>query len=191
VLQEKEIMRIGGNKTIKTDFRLIAATNKDLQKLTEQGLFRSDLYFRLSVLPIEIPPLRSRKADIPAIAQFLAEKHCAEMGLPGCEITADIMARLMEYEWPGNVRELENVIQRGILLARDGKLVLEDLECRSSAAWEKDETFLPLREMERKYIRKVLRHCGGRISGEGGAADLLGLKRTTLISRMKKLGIKN
>lgn len=189
VLQEKEIMRIGGHETIKTDFRLIAATNQDLQKLTEQGLFRSDLYFRLSVLPIEIPPLRGRRADIPVIVRFLTEKHCTLMGMPICEIDADTMALLMEYEWPGNVRELENVIQRGILLAQDGKLVLENLEGRGPGPAEDNEPILPLQEMERRYIRKVLRHCGGRISGEGGAAELLGLKRTTLISRMERLGI--
>jgi len=191
VLQEKEIMRIGGHETIKTDFRLIAATNKDLKKLVEQGRFRNDLYFRLSVLPIEIPPLRSRKADIPIIVRFLMEKHCGRMGRSICDIDTDAMARLMEYSWPGNVRELENVIQRGILLARDGKLVLESLEQYGPVPGEEPEVILPLEEMERQYIQKVLRRCRGKISGEDGAAALLGLKRTTLISRMEKLGIRS
>ncbi len=191
VLQEKEIMRIGGHETIKTDFRLIAATNKDLKKLVEQGGFRNDLYFRLNVLPIEIPPLRGRKADIPVITRFLMEKHCGRLGCPMCAIDTDTMARLMEYSWPGNVRELENVIQRGILLARDGRLVLENLEQYGGVPREESDVILPLEEMERQYIQKVLRRCGGKISGEDGAAALLGLKRTTLISRMEKLGIRS
>ena len=187
VLQEKEIRRIGGNQAIKVNFRLIAATNRDLRTEVELGTFRSDLYFRLGVLPVEIPPLRGRKADIAPLADFFLRKHEADMHLPICNLTADDMSRLMEYPWPGNVRELENAIQRGMLLAKNGYLELSSLTGLHRNFPElKVKT---LEEIEREHICKVLNHCGGKISGSNGAATLLGLKRTTLLSRMNKLGI--
>ncbi|MBQ8563447.1 MAG: sigma-54-dependent Fis family transcriptional regulator [Firmicutes bacterium] len=228
VLQEHELMRVGGTEVVKVDFRLVAATNKDLQKEVEAGTFRRDLYYRLNVVQLSIPPLRKRKKDIPSLAKFFIEKFCAELGKPACAIEPDTFLRMMEYPWPGNVRELENALQKAVLFAENGMLrmelpigaqaeellleeketepegaaaVLQTLEAErgTSAMAEvaeakillEKEVFCTLEDMERNYILRVVAHCKGKIGGKGGAAEILGMKRTTLLSRMEKLGIAN
>ncbi len=191
VLQEKEIMRIGGSEMIPVDFRLIAATNKDLALEVEEKRFRNDLYFRLNVLPIEIPPLRKRKSDIPEFVQFFMEKYCKVMEKPLCAWTPEVLARLMAHDWPGNVRELENVIQRLVLLSETNEFTLKNIEINDQMNFVRPDSIQTLEEVTRKHIIHVIRHCNGKIAGTDGAARLLGLKRTTLISRMEKLGIKS
>lgn len=215
VLQEHELMRVGGTEAVKVDFRLIAATNKDLQKEVEAGNFRKDLYYRLNVVQLNIPPLRDRKKDIPNLANFFIEKFCAELGRPTCSIEPETFVKMLQYPWPGNVRELENAVQKAVLFAENGMLRME-LDGEAGMPAEDADTILPaadvadrmnvsvdtkertgmlseefctLEEMERRYILQVIDHCGGKIGGKGGAAEILGVKRTTLLSRMEKLGI--
>lgn len=191
VLEEKEVMRIGSNKTIKVNFRLIAATNRNLEVEVEAGRFRSDLYFRLNTLPIEIPPLRERKADIPELVEFFISKYCKMLSKPLCKIRSSDMARLMAHNWPGNVREVENHIRRWVLLSEGDWLEVEGFETQSNTSQSTSipRKILTLEEIEKAHIISVLRHCNGRISGPNGAAELLGIKRTTLNSRIAKLGI--
>ena len=225
VLQEHELMRVGGTEAVKVDFRLVAATNKDLAKEVEEGTFRKDLYYRLNVVQLTVPPLRNRKKDIPNLAKFFIEKFCSELGRTNCSIAPETFVKMLEYSWPGNVRELENSLQKAVLFAENGVIrmefpsedteimireeVPEDIEsARAEYLKESDRTNVPpiaqpetfaldaaefctLEEMERQYILRVIDHCGGKIGGHGGAAEILGMKRTTLLSRMAKLGIDN
>lgn len=191
VLQEHEFLRVGGTKAVKVDFRLIAATNKDLREEVERGTFRKDLYYRLNIMQLSIPPLRERKADIANMAKFFVDKFCRELGRPSCRISPEALVSLLEYDWPGNVRELENTMQRAVLLSEGETFMLPELSRKLKKAPAQAEALVPLAEMERKYILKVIGACNGKIAGQGGAADILGLKRSTLISKMEKLGIKN
>lgn len=190
VLQEHEIMRVGGTETIKIQFRLIAATNKDLKQEVEKGTFRRDLYYRLNVMQLEIPPLRERRSDIPRLARFFVEKYCRSLGKENCIIQPDSFLWLLNYDWPGNVRELENVIQKAVLLAEGSEIKINNLEPSRGSKNVGVETIQTLEEVERNHILKVIGYCNGRIAGPKGAAALLGLKRTTLISRMEKYGIR-
>ncbi|WP_319521957.1 sigma-54-dependent Fis family transcriptional regulator [uncultured Desulfosarcina sp.] len=189
VLQEREITRIGGTEPIKVNFRLIAATNKDLREEVERGAFRLDLYYRLNVLQLEIPPLRKRKSDIPGLAKFFVEKHCRNLQMDICKIHPDCFMWLLDYDWPGNVRELENVMQKAVLLTDGNEIRVENLEQNCEYKYIGSEKIKTLEEMNRDYIKKIIGYCNGKIGGADGAAALLDIKRTTLISRMKKYGI--
>ncbi len=190
VLQEHEFIRVGGTKAVKVDFRLIAATNKDLQREVESGTFRKDLYYRLNMLQLLIPPLRERKVDITNMARYFVDKFCREMGRQPCMLSSETLMSLLEYDWPGNVRELENTIQRAVLLA-DGDVIAGSPFTRAKKLSARPAKMVTLKEIERQYILQALCACDGRIGGPGGAAEILGLKRTTLNSKMEKLGIKN
>ena len=192
VLQEGIFERLGSAKPVRSDFRVIAATNKDLLREIEYNSFRQDLYYRLNVFPIRIPPLRDRKEDIPLIARHFIEKFGRRMGKKIKSIANDELKKLSAYHWPGNVRELEHFIERAIILSDGEQFKLPGLE-QPFEAQSRDENqgnARPLAEMERSYIEGVLNATHWRVSGPNGAAAILGLKPTTLLSRMKKLGIK-
>jgi formate hydrogenlyase transcriptional activator len=192
-LQEKEIERIGGKETIKTDVRIIAATNRNLEKEVLAGRFRSDLYYRLNVFPITIPPLRDRAQDIPVLATYFVNKMSEKLGRKTHGIWPDAMAELKNYHWPGNVRELEHVIERSAIMADKGAItdVFLSKETHQVIPVPIERVLnTNLDDSEREYIKTVLKHCDGRVKGDGGAAIVLGLPATTLYSKMKKLGIK-
>ena len=192
VLQEGIFERLGSAKPIQSDFRVIAATNKDLLKEIENNTFRQDLYYRLNVFPILIPPLRDRKEDIPLIARHFIEKFSRRMGKKIRSITSDELKKLAAYHWPGNVRELEHFIERAVILSDREQIKLPGLEQPFEGQSRNVNQGNPqsLAEMERNYIEEVLHATRWRVSGPNGAATILGLKPTTLLSRMKKLGIK-
>ncbi|WP_433830273.1 sigma-54 interaction domain-containing protein [Flavobacterium anhuiense] len=193
VLQEKEIERVGGNKSIKVNARVIAATNKILEKEVYSERFRSDLYFRLNVYPIKLPALRDRKEDIPVLGHFFLEKHAAKMDRNVKRFSKKVLNSMMTNAWPGNVRELENMVERSILFAKDEKIkemIFPEVAVASSDALVNEFYTKTLQEVEKEHILKVIKKCNGRISGPQGAAVLLGLPSTTLTSRMRKLGIK-
>jgi formate hydrogenlyase transcriptional activator len=186
-LQEKEIERLGGRRTIPVDVRLIAATNRDLARMVKTGEFRSDLYYRLRVFPIELPPLRARTADIPLLVNYFVNKHSRRMNKPIHLIPEETMAALVAWPWPGNVRELENFIERAVILTPGSTLraplaELENIE-------EDPPSGSNFHAAEREHILRVLKEAKGMIGGKGGAAEKLGLKRTTLNSKLRKLGI--
>jgi transcriptional regulator with GAF, ATPase, and Fis domain len=187
ILQEKEFQRVGGTMTLHSDFRLITATNKDLEKEVARGKFRADLFYRLNVFPIFVAPLRERKEDIPLLAQhfltlFSSQYNRHYPGIPESE-----MEKLMTYSWPGNIRELSNMIERAVILG-EPRIRFPELAGKMSIEAADDE-ILELRDIEKIQILKALKKTNGKIGGEDGASALLGLKRTTLIHRMKKLGI--
>ena len=186
VLQEKEITRIGGTKTIPIDFRLIAATNKNLSDEVKNGTFREDLFYRLNIIQLEVPPLRQRKNDIIRMAKFYVNRFQSEVGKTNMYLSDDTLLWMVNYPWPGNIRELENTVHRAVLLS-DGDEIRITKEEKKQSERIHVET---LEEVEREHIIKVLNICDGRISGPNGAAELLGMKRTTLQARMEKLGIK-
>jgi formate hydrogenlyase transcriptional activator len=164
------------------DPRVIASTNHDLRELVRRREFRDDLYYRLNVFPIVVPPLRQRRADIPLLVRYFVHKYGKRMRKPIGAIPAAVMERLVACDWPGNVRELENAIERAIILSRNGDLPVGELQQGSSS-------IVPLETAEREFVLNALRECRGVIGGPNGAATRLGLKRTTLNSRMRKLGI--
>jgi len=182
-LQEKAFERLGGTRTIAIDVRLLAATNRNLTQMMGDKLFRSDLYYRLKVFPITIPPLRDHAEDIPALAEYFMRKYALEMGKKVETIPPDTMRALMSWPWPGNVRELENFIERSVILSRGPALRAPLAELRADAVENAGGT---LADMERDYIIRVLRETGGVISA---AAARLGVPRTTLNAMMRKLGI--
>ena len=192
VLQEREFERLGGTKTLKVDVRLIAATNRDLRAALEDGTFREDLYYRLNVVAIDIPPLRDHKEDIPALANFFLEKFARESGKPIRGITPAAMKLLMDFHWPGNVRELENIIQRGVTLSAGSTLDAADihLDPPSPRAVAGAPTVLPagmtLDQWEDETIREALRQANGNKSQ---AARALGLSRNALRYRLSKIGV--
>lgn len=191
-IQEKEIERVGGKTTIKTDVRLIAATNRDLQKEVDEGRFRRDLYYRLNVFPLSLPPLRDRKDDIPLLANHFIEKYSKNAGRKVCKISRKAMKQLVAYSWPGNVRELEHSLERSVLLT-EGEVIREmhlpaDKSNEIKSALE-DEYVKTFEENERDHIIDVLNKCNGKIFGAGGAAELLNINVNTLNSKIKKLGI--
>lgn len=194
VLQDQEIERVGGSKSISLDIRIIAATNRNLPEMISSRQFREDLWFRLNVFPIEIPPLRHRVSDIPAFVQYFITEKTNEMNLPDIPTLApgeiDI---LIDYHWPGNVRELENVIERSLILNPRGPLTFDYLKQYNSTAnindADHDGTHLTLDDMTASYIRKILAKTHGKIHGKGGAAELLGINANTLRNRMSKLEI--
>ncbi|MES1261727.1 MAG: sigma 54-interacting transcriptional regulator [Acidobacteriota bacterium] len=183
VLQEKEFERVGGTKTIQVDVRIVAATNADLVQMVADKEFRSDLYYRLNVFPITVPPLRERPADIVPLARRFAQNFAQRMKKPIEAIPQPVQAALIQYQWPGNIRELQNVIERAVILSRGSVLEVPLSELTPVA---RDAT---LAGTEREYILRVLRETNWVVSGENGAASRLGLNRSTLQSRMRKLGI--
>ena len=190
VLQERELERVGGKATIKVDVRIIAATNRNLEEEVKAGKFRSDLYYRLNVFPIALPPLRDRLEDIAPLANFFLTRYCKNTGKKITGISPKVIQQLKSYLWPGNVRELEHLIERSVLLTT-GKTMTE-IQLPESRKADSDGLNLSrqtLQQLERIYIIDTLKRCGGKISGQGGAADLLELPSTTLHSKMKKLGI--
>lgn len=191
VLQEQEFERLGSNKIIQTDVRLIAATNRDLKKMVADREFRSDLYYRLNVFPIHLPPLRERPEDIPLLAKAFTFKIARRLGRNIDSIPAETLRILSNMEWPGNVRELENVIERAVLLTRGNvlQLSLPDIALPEPETPPAATVVAQEGEDEYQLIVRVLKETNGVVAGPKGAAQRLGLKRTTLLSRMKRLGI--
>lgn len=193
VLQESEFERLGSSRTQKTDVRLIAATNANLPELVEQKKFRSDLYYRLNVFPITIPPLRERPEDIPLLAGYFTKKHALRMCKPINSIPLESVEALRAYDFPGNVRELENFIERAVILTRGNELELPLSELRHFRRPVTDDgapTGTTLQDIERAHIAEVLKKTGGVVGGKGGAAEILDLPISTLRHRMKKLGLR-
>ena len=191
-LQEKEIERLGGNRPIAVNVRLIAATNRDLGQMVAEKQFRSDLYYRLKVFPIFSPPLRDRVGDIPVLVRHFVSSHSRRMGKNITTIPAETMQALCRWPWPGNIRELENFLERSVILTRGSELYVPLAELETKVAEEEEEmerTNPTLQAAEREHILRVLRETKGQIGGADGAAARLGLKRTTLNSKLKKLGI--
>jgi DNA-binding NtrC family response regulator len=184
VLQEREITRVGGHQVIKVDFRVIAATNKDLEKLIEEGKFRPDLFYRLNVFCIELPALRDRRPDIPLLADHFVRKYAEAMNKPMLHIDPPAMALLQEYEWPGNVRELENAVERAMVVGRPPELGAADfiLTPKPGAGPNAART---LEDVERLHILKVLEECGGN---QTRAAEVLDIDRVTLHNKLKRYG---
>ncbi|TFH35705.1 MAG: AAA family ATPase [Dehalococcoidia bacterium] len=195
VLQDKEIERVGGTKTIPVDIRIIAATNRPMDEMLRDGRFREDLWFRLSVFPVLVPPLRERTEDIPVLVTYFIERKSKQMKLPGMpKLAPGAIERLRSYRWPGNVRELENVIERELILNRDGPLLFEHRVLGGSAfpsspAGSVAVSSKKLDDVMAAHITSVLGQTEGKVNGPGGAAEILGLNASTLRARMKKLGI--
>ncbi|MFH7018389.1 sigma 54-interacting transcriptional regulator [Flavobacterium sp. FlaQc-47] len=194
VLQEREFERIGGKKTIKVNVRIIAATNRDLQIEMLEGRFRRDLFYRLNIFPITIPPLRDHKEDIPDLCSYFLNKYSVNANKKGIVLSSNALKSIINHSWPGNIRELEHCIERSILLA-DGITInevsfLSDSEIMMSSSHFSEFKIKSLKEMEKEYILKIIKLCNGRISGPNGAAVKLEIPSTTLISKMQKLGIK-
>ena len=195
MLQEKKIERVGGGKTIDLDIRVIAATHRNLESMLTQETFREDLYYRLKVFPIVIPPLRSRITDIPSLVQHFVQKKTQEMKIVRVPTLAPgAIDNLMAYPWPGNVRELENAVERSLILSQGKPLTFELLQKHQTG----DENLLPkdveedslnLNLMISRQIHKALTVSNGKVHGKGGAAELLGINSGTLRHKMRKLGI--
>lgn len=191
VLQEKEIERVGGRETLKIDVRIIAATNRNLEKDISEGRFRMDLYYRLNVFPIVIPPLRERKEDIPLLTAYFIQLFNQKLGKQVNDISGMALEKLMKYNWPGNIRELENLVERSMLFTKG--YFIEDIALPA----QQRSPLLPtpaevktIEENERLNIIAALKECNGKVSGTGGAAELLNIHASTLNSKLKKLGIK-
>jgi formate hydrogenlyase transcriptional activator len=207
VLQEREVQRVGGTRPVPVNVRLIAATNQDLEECMRTGRFRQDLYYRLSVFPLRLPPLRERPEDVPPLVSHFVKRFAERQHKAAPHVSREAMELLTAYDWPGNVRELQNIIERAVILARGGIIGQELVPVRAgthpaaplaehvpSAQPERHppaagSSVVPFSEAERRAILRALDLTGWRISGRGGAADVLGLKPTTLHAKMKKLGI--
>ena len=204
VLQDKEIERVGGTEPIKVDIRVIAATHRDLESMIEEGTFREDLYFRLKVFPVAIPPLRERKGDLPSLVHHFMQKKTRDMGLRRIPTLAPgALDAITAYSWPGNVRELENAVERAIILSKGGPISFEHMRAATSGqARAEDERMgyppkkeipsgesLALDETVSRHIRRVLDMTGGKVGGKGGAAQMLQVNPSTLRKKMRKLGI--
>ncbi len=190
VIQEGELERLGGSRTIKVDVRLIAATNRDLEKEVEAGSFREDLFYRLHVFPVVIPPLRERSKDISLLVRHFSQKYSTALGKTIDNIPQKVMEALEAYQWSGNVRELENVIERAVILARGSVLELDDFLDIFGEAGPRDVSLETLDEVQRSHIIRTLEETNWKVEGKRGAAVLLGINPSTLRSRMRKLGIK-
>ncbi len=184
-LQERTIERVGGEAAVGVDVRVVAATNRPLEPLVREGRFREDLFYRLNVVPIALPPLRERPGDVPPLARHFLAKFAAEHARPVTDVSPDTLRLLARYRWPGNVRELQNVVERGVVVSA-GPLLVVAPEWLASAAAETGRTWAA---EERERIAAALRAAGGRVYGPGGAAHRLGLKPTTLYGKMRKHGI--
>jgi len=198
-IQEGEYERVGGNRTLKTDVRLVAATNRNLAEEVRKGRFREDLYYRLNVFPINLAPLRERRSDIPLLAAHFLERACKEFNKPLGLMSSEALATLKAYDWPGNVRELQNVVERAVITARGGPISFElpSASIGAQASERLDDSDVvqvrtedELREAERSNVLAVLNKTRWKVYGRGGAAELLGIKPGTLAARMKKLGLR-
>ncbi len=190
VLEQKTFARIGSNRVLRSDFRLVAATNRNLAEEVARGRFRRDLYYRLNVVPLEIPPLRERGRDVVLLARHFAALYAKKFGRPQPVFTKAEEAELTAYDWPGNVRELRNVIERAVLLSHGERPALNLPAGTGTGRNHTFEDCPTMDELQRRYIRYVIERTGGRISGRGGAAEVLGMDRSTLYHRMKKLGLR-
>ena len=188
VLQEQEFERLGSTRTHQVDVRLVAATNRDLPDMVKRGEFRSDLYYRLNVFPITLPPLRARREDIPDLVQHFVEIYGRRMGKQIERVPAETMSAFTSYEWPGNVRELQNFIERSVILS-DGTVLCPPLAELKHSAGAGSQGATTLQDAERDHILKILKQTRWVVSGPSGAAARLGMKRSTLYFRMQKLGI--
>lgn len=190
VLQEQEFERVGGTQTVRVDTRIVAATNRDLAEATQRGAFRPDLYFRLNIFPIVLPPLRDRREDIPVLAKHFVREFSRRMNRSIEQIDAHALDGMTGYHWPGNVRELANVLERAVIVCQERVLRLKHLALpASSASVGSSGPIGTLEEMEREHIKRALEKAGGVLGGPQGAATMLGLNRSTLWSRIKRLGI--
>ena len=190
VLQNKEFERVGGQETLYSDFRLMAATNRDVQVEVETHRFRKDLFYRLNVFPIHVPPLRERKEDVPLLAYHFLVDYAKKLSKKIERIPHVEMQKLLDYDWPGNVRELKNVIERGVILCQGPFYQVPDSGL-TAGALSTVQKEMSLEENERAHIGRVLDMTGGKVRGRDGAAEILNINPSTLYSRMKKLGISN
>jgi formate hydrogenlyase transcriptional activator len=187
VLQEREFERLGSSRTIKTDARLVAATNRDLTQMVEDREFRADLYYRLNVFPITVPPLRDRREDIPLLVRYFVQQNARRMNRRITSIPAETMDALTHYHWPGNIRELQNFIERAVIVSPGPALQAPIRELKRGAS--SPGSVVTLEAAEREAILRALREADGKVGGDQGAAARLGMKRTTLQAKMRKLGI--
>jgi transcriptional regulator with GAF, ATPase, and Fis domain len=191
VVQQGEFQRVGGSVTHRVDVRMIAASNRDLRAEVKAGRFREDLFYRLNVFPITVPPLRDRVEDIPLLVGHFVPAIAARIGREVDEIPASVMRELVNYTWPGNVRELLNILERSVLTSPDSVLVLPETLHGSDDPVPVDRSgpLLTLEQHEREYVAQILRVTKGQVAGPGGAAEILGVNPSTLRSRLKKLGL--
>jgi transcriptional regulator with GAF, ATPase, and Fis domain len=195
VLQYKEFERVGGSGPVKVDIRIVAATHRNLEDMIKEGTFREDLWFRLNVFPILIPPLRERKSDIPALVQHFIERKSNELGMKNPpHLSRGAIDRLMAYDWPGNVRELENIVERELIVNKEGEPlsfdnVLPHKEIKDAIVWPSGNESLLLDDAMARHIKYVLDLTKGKVHGKGGAAEVLGINASTLRARMRNLGI--
>jgi len=189
VLQEREFERVGGTATVRVDVRVVAATNRDLQAAIEGGTFRSELFYRLSVFPIEVPPLRERADDIPLLVEYFIDRYARKAGKTIRRVNKRTLDHLRSYPWPGNVRELQNVIERSVIVCDTDEFTVDQSWLATAPA--KDSRALPstLARHERAMIEDALRASGGRVYGPTGAATRLGIARSTLETKIRALGI--
>jgi formate hydrogenlyase transcriptional activator len=188
VLQEQEFERLGSTRTQQVDIRLVAATNRNLAHMVKRGEYRSDLYYRLNVFPIPLPPLRERREDIPALVEHFVEIYARRMDRQIDQIPAETMSALTSYPWPGNIRELQNFIERSVIVSSKG-ILTPPLASLNTAAEAESTEAVTLEDVEREHIRKILERTRWVVAGPNGAAARLGIKRSTLYFRMQKLGI--
>jgi len=195
VLQHKEFERVGGSGPVKTDIRIIAATHRNLEVMVSEGTFRQDLWFRLNVFPIVIPPLRERKSDIPALVNYFINRKSHELGIKEPpQLSPGEIDRLMAYDWPGNVRELENIVERALIVSKDGEpLFFDNLlpykETKETSIWSSRNESLLIDDVMARHIKYVLDFTKGKVHGKGGAAEVLGINASTLRARMRNLGV--
>jgi len=191
LLEERTFERVGGTETLQADVRILAATNRNLQQMVEAGTFRDDLYFRLQVFPVQLPPLRERREDIPLLAIYFMQRMAAHLNKAQVtQLTPQALSVLRAHDWPGNVRELEHAVSRAVVVCPGPAIRAEDIALGWGAVEERPGAeIIPLAEHERRYIRKVLEQTGWAIKGPRGAATLLGMPSSTLYDRMRKLGI--
>jgi formate hydrogenlyase transcriptional activator len=187
-LQEREFERLGSGQTIRVNVRVVAATNQDLEQLVSKKLFRADLFYRLNVIPICLPPLRERVQDIPPLTEFFVAKFAASLNKPIDLIPDEVMAVLKAHDWPGNIRELQNFIERAVLFS-PGSVLRLPLDLKQTVKQRSESAARTLADADREHILETLKQTGWMIGGQDGAANRLGLPRTTLIYKMRKLGI--
>jgi len=190
-LQEREFERLGSGQTVRVNVRVVAATNQDLGQLVNKKLFRADLFYRLNVIPLVLPPLRERIQDIPALTEFFVEKFAAQLNKPIDVIPDEVMAVLQSHDWPGNIRELQNFIERAVLFSPGSVLRLPNLNdaLKQTVTQRSESAARTLADADREHILEALRQTHWLLGGQDGAANRLGLPRTTLIYKMRKLGI--
>jgi formate hydrogenlyase transcriptional activator len=191
VLQEQEFERLGSNRTISVNVRVVAATNQDLLQMVEERRFRADLYYRLNVFPIELPPLRDRTEDLPALVWHFVRKFARRMNKEVSHIPEEVMSVLRFHDWPGNIRELQNLLERAVILCSGPVLELPNGELNRMVPEKTTGALQTLAAAQREHIAEVLRQVRGVVGGPNGAAARLGVARTTLLYRMEKLGIAN